>query len=117
MRNTITLVTAVLMMALLAWGQGSTGQINGTIRDSSGLSIPSASVKATQTGTGLVRTVPSGADGSFTLQNLPVGPYMLEVTKEGFAKYLQTGIVLQGTYCALAGNPSRDERAEKRRAN
>jgi len=29
------------------------------------------------------------------LTNLPVGPYQLEVTKEGFTKYVQSGIVLQ----------------------
>ena len=37
----------------------------------------------------------SGADGGYVLSNLPVGPYLLEVTKEGFTKYAQSGIVLQ----------------------
>jgi len=78
------------------WAQAiSTSQINGTVQDSSGLAVPGAEVKATQTATGLVRTVTSGADGSFVLPNLPVGPYQLEVTKEGFSKYVQGGIVLQ----------------------
>ncbi len=81
-------------MTQLAWGQGSTGQISGTIRDATGLAIPSAQIKATQSATGLVRSGDSGPDGSFTFQNLPVGPYQLEVTKAGFAKYVQTGIVL-----------------------
>jgi hypothetical protein len=57
--------------------------------------VPGAEVKATQTATGLVRTVTSGADGSYVLPNLPIGPYQLEVSKEGFSKYLQAGIVLQ----------------------
>ena len=29
------------------------------------------------------------------LTNLPLGPYQVEVTKEGFTKYVQSGIVLQ----------------------
>ena len=29
------------------------------------------------------------------LPNLPIGPYQLEISKEGFNKYVQTGIVLQ----------------------
>ena len=29
------------------------------------------------------------------LPNLPIGPYQIEVTKEGFSRYVQTGIVLQ----------------------
>ena len=95
MRKAISVGTLGLLMTLLAWGQGSTGQITGTIRDASGLAIPAADVKATQTATGLVRTGSSGPEGTFVLQNLPVGPYLLEVTKEGFTKYIQTGIVLQ----------------------
>jgi hypothetical protein len=103
MRNAIASITAGVLLTVLAWGQGSTAQISGIIRDTSGLAIPSADVRATQTGTGLVRTVSSGPDGGFTVQNLPVGPYMVEVTKAGFAKYVQTGIVLQ-----VDSNPTLD---------
>ena len=89
-------VLFVLFMACAAvWGQGSTAQINGTVRDSSGLAITDAQVKVTQTATGLVRTTTSGTDGAFIFANLPIGPYALEVTKDGFSKYVQSGIVLQ----------------------
>ena len=43
----------------------------------------------------LVRTTTSAADGSYVLTNLPIGPYTLEVSKDGFTKYVQSGIVLQ----------------------
>src|SRR5580692_3562572 len=76
------------------WGQAATGQITGTIRDASGLAVPAAEVKATQTATGVSRTVTTGAQGDYTLANLPIGPYQVEVTKEGFNKYVQTGITL-----------------------
>ena len=72
-----------------------TAQINGTIKDSTGLAVPGATIKATQTATGVVRTAESGADGGYVLPNLPVGPYLLEVSKEGFSTFAQTGIVLQ----------------------
>src|SRR5258708_23698853 len=74
---------------------GQTSQINGIIRDSSGSVVPGAAVKATQTATGVVRTTNSASDGSYVLPNLPVGPYLLEVTRDGFNKYAQTGIVLE----------------------
>ena len=77
-----------------AWGQ-ATAQIHGTVQDSSGSAVPGAAVKATQTETGISRAVTSGADGGYVLTNLPVGPYQLEVTKEGFTKTVQSGIVLQ----------------------
>ncbi len=73
----------------------STSQISGTVQDSSGSAVPAAEVKAVQTATGAARSVTSGPDGSYVLTNLPVGPYQLEVSKEGFTKYVQSGIVLQ----------------------
>src|SRR5271156_4815314 len=86
----------------LAWGQGvSTSQIKGTVVDQTGLAIPGAEVKLTQTETGLVRTTTADAEGAYLLTNLPVGPYQLEVTKQGFSQYLQTGITLQ-----VASNPT-----------
>ena len=76
------------------WGQ-STAQIHGTVRDSSGSVVPGAEVKATQTNTGVVRSTTSEADGSYVLPALPVGPYRLEIAKDGFTKAVQSGIVLQ----------------------
>src|ERR1700730_18229422 len=73
----------------------STSQINGNVQDATGLAVPGAEVKATQTETGLARTAISGADGSYILTSLPVGPYQLEVSKEGFSRYSRSGIVLQ----------------------
>src|ERR1700732_2765910 len=92
--STITkFVLGVLLTSAAIWAQ--TSQINGTIKDSSGLAIPGAAVKVTQTATGVTRTTTSGPEGGYVLTNLPVGPYLLEVTKEGFNKYVQSGIVLE----------------------
>jgi carboxypeptidase family protein len=92
--STITrFVFGCLLTCAAAWGQ--TAQIAGIVKDSSGSSIPGAAVKVTQTATGVVRTTNSGADGGYVLPNLPIGPYLLEVTKDGFTKYVQSGIVLQ----------------------
>ena len=86
----------LLFITSLVWGQGvATSQIDGVVRDSTGLAVSGAEIKATQTATGLVRTAVSGTDGSYVLTNLPIGPYSIEVSKEGFNKYVQSGIVLQ----------------------
>src|SRR5581483_9916288 len=90
----VTLLSIGFLLSL-AIAQAQTAQLNGTIRDASGSAIPSAAIKATQTATGVVRTTVSGADGSYLLPNLPIGPYLLEVTKDGFTKYAQAGIVLE----------------------
>ena len=87
-------LAALTLLGVPAFSQ-STAQMSGTIRDAAGLAVPSAEVKATQTATGLVRTASSDGDGAYILTNLPIGPYMLEVSKDGFTKYVQSGIVLQ----------------------
>src|SRR5581483_4429721 len=85
---------ALFFASVVLWGQGSTAQISGTIQDSLGAAVPGAEVKFTQTATGAVRTVTSGPDGAYVVANLPVGPYQLAVAKEGFTRYVQSGIVL-----------------------
>jgi hypothetical protein len=92
---------SLLMFALLCsagaavvWGQ-ATAQIHGTILDASGAAVPGAAVKVTQTNTGLSRTATSEPDGGYVLAGLPLGPYRLEVTKEGFSTAVQSGVVLE----------------------
>src|SRR6516164_8427685 len=92
--RTITLSVPCVFLAC-ASALAQTSQINGAVRDASGLGIPGAAIKATQTATGIVRSTSSGSDGSYVLPNLPIGPYVLEVAKEGFSRYVQSGIVLQ----------------------
>src|SRR5690349_15481660 len=94
LRSTLYLYAVALLSAACIWGQ-ATSQIQGVIVDPAGAAIPNAEVKATQTDTGLVRTATSADDGAYVLSNLPIGPYRLEVSKQGFSTYVQTGIVLQ----------------------
>src|SRR5437870_10576608 len=64
-----------LILALgygLAWAQ-ATAQVSGTVTDQSGARLPGAEVTATQTETGLVRSVISNETGSYALPSLPTG--------------------------------------------
>src|SRR5688572_7630295 len=76
------------------WGQAA-AQITGTVRDQSGAVLPGVEVTATQTETGISRMTVSNETGSYTLPNLPLGPYRLEASLPGFRTFVQTGIVLQ----------------------
>ena len=100
LRSKLYLVVSLLVLGTCLWGQ-ATSQIQGVIVDPAGAAIPGAEIKATQTDTGLVRTATSSTDGTYVLTNLPIGPYRLDVTKQGFKTYAQTGIVLQ-----VASNPT-----------
>jgi Carboxypeptidase regulatory-like domain len=76
------------------WAQ-DTAQISGTVTDSSGAVLPGVELTATQTATGLIRTVVTNETGTYALTNLPIGPYKLEAVLPGFRTFSQTGIVLQ----------------------
>src|ERR1700688_2827788 len=83
-------------LGIVAWSQAvSASQIQGTVQDASGLVVPGATIKATETDTGAVRNAISEADGHYVLPSLPVGPYTVEVSRQGFTTFVQTGIVLQ----------------------
>jgi hypothetical protein len=73
----------------------STDQVSGVVTDSTGAVLPGALVKITNTDHDTVRTTVSKDDGSYVFPNLAIGPYKLEVTKEGFQSLVQSGIVLQ----------------------
>jgi hypothetical protein len=98
MRIAGSLLASFLLTACAAplWGQAvANAQLSGSVVDSTGAAVPGAKVTATQNATGQVRTTFSGTDGAYTLPNLPVGPYQIEVQAKGFTTYLQTGIHLE----------------------
>jgi hypothetical protein len=89
-----TAVLAVCVCALSGNAQVSTASLNGSVLDSSGARVPGAKIVVTQTETNFSTETESGTDGSFRFPTIPVGPYVLTVTKERFSKYEQSGIVL-----------------------
>ncbi|HTC34946.1 MAG TPA: TonB-dependent receptor [Bryobacteraceae bacterium] len=94
--STTLFVPVCLFFALgLALFAQSLSQISGTVKDASGSAIPGAQITVTQTDTGVTRTAESDSSGIYSLPSLPLGPYRMEVKKEGFAGYVQSGIVLQ----------------------
>ena len=94
MKYLLGFIFVCLCGAPMAFAQ-ATAQIHGTVQDMSGAAIAGATVRATQTDTAVSRTVTSEADGGFVLSNLPLGPYTVEITKEGFTTAVQQGIALQ----------------------
>src|SRR6188768_3860802 len=94
----------VWLLASVASAQAVAGsQLAGVIKDSSGGVLPGALVTIVKTDTAMTRTATTGVDGSFVFPNLPVGPYQLKVTMDGFNTLVQDGIVLQ-----VNSNPTLD---------
>ncbi len=88
-------VLFLLLGLVPANGQSvAVAEISGTIVDPSGAAIINAQVSMTDTDKQLIHSTVSGKSGSYTLPNLPVGPYRLEVKSPGFKDYVQSGLVL-----------------------
>ncbi|HVQ15130.1 MAG TPA: carboxypeptidase-like regulatory domain-containing protein, partial [Vicinamibacterales bacterium] len=88
-------IGVVSSLGILNAAAQTTAQINGTVVDESGAALPGVTVAALHTGTGFRRDAVTDTTGSYTLANLPIGPYRLEASLTGFRTYVQTGIVLQ----------------------
>ncbi len=94
--KSIAVVVAVSFVSLPTGVMAqSTAQISGVVTDQSSAILPGVEVKVTQTDTGITRSAVTNETGSYTLPNLPIGPYRLEAALPGFRSYVRTGIVLQ----------------------
>jgi hypothetical protein len=89
-----------LLLALALWSmpllaQYNTASLGGTVLDTSGGSVPRATVTVENKNTGLAKTTTTGTDGAFLFPSLPVGNYRLTVELAGFTTYVQEGITLE----------------------
>src|ERR1035441_9230814 len=91
MSRMTTVLVLIFLSASAIFGQAvAIGSVSGTVSDQSGSSVPNATVKMTQTDRGTVHTGNTDAEGHYTFNDLPVGPYRLEVSANGFKGYAQT---------------------------
>jgi Carboxypeptidase regulatory-like domain/TonB-dependent Receptor Plug Domain len=73
-----------------------TGTISGNVMDSSGASVPGASVTLLNANSGFSRTAKSASDGRYEFLAVPIGEgYSVSVELQGFKHDVHTGIVLR----------------------
>lgn len=89
----LALLLAVLGIATSLFAQ-TTGSISGTVRDSQGLVVVDATVRVTNTETGVVSNTRSDTAGFFSVPALPVGHYEISFQKTGFSQYRKRGLVI-----------------------
>ena len=95
----LVLVAAMALFAsgVLAFGQGTSGSLTGQISDPSGAAVAAATVTLTNLGTNYKQTEKSDSTGVFLIRPIDPGSYSLEIEAAGFAKYVQTGIVVHAS--------------------
>ena len=89
------MLLAVLPATAFSQARLTGADLEGSVLDQSGAILTGVTVTVTHTGTGGTRTTVSNESGAYALPNLPLGPYRLEATLQGFNAFAQTGIVLQ----------------------
>jgi|CXWL01.1.fsa_nt_gi hypothetical protein len=84
------LATIVFVFCLSGFslGQGTTGSIEGTVKDPNGAIVPSVTVTVTSTGatTGFKATATTDGDGHFQISKVPPGTYTIVTEASGFKK-------------------------------
>ncbi len=79
------LLTAVIFIRLPGNAQSTFGSIRGTVQDTSGALIPSATVSVHSVDESFDRQATTGDSGEFVIENLKPGHYKVTVHHDGFA--------------------------------
>src|SRR4029450_11352844 len=77
------------------------GTIRGVVTDSSGATVPEATVTVKNINTGLTQSVKTSADGVYNALYLPTGDYTVTTEKPGFRKAETSGV---GVHVATVAN-------------
>src|SRR5262245_365111 len=90
-------VGGLLLLVLLcasAIAQTSRGTLTGIVTDSTNAVVAAATVRLTDTATGVTRQTTTNAAGIYRFDAVDLGTYNLSVQAKGFATQSQTGIAI-----------------------
>jgi hypothetical protein len=90
----LMVLTLALLLVPVLRAQSTGGRIRGTVTDPSGGAVVAAKVTLINEATNLTRDAETGANGEYLLIEVPVGSYEMDVTQQGFKKYVRKGIAL-----------------------
>jgi hypothetical protein len=88
------IVSALISQRLWAQGVGASGEIKGTVVDSSGAMMPRANIIATETAKGVRRVTSTDGSGSFLITSLEPASYDISVQMTGFATEIRTSVAV-----------------------
>lgn len=90
-----SVLTFFIAFSAMAFGQRTSGNIEGTVTDPNGAVVPNATVTAKATGTtaGFNQTVTADGSGYYQFAQVPVGTYTVSATGTGFKTSKQDIVV------------------------
>ncbi len=91
----VSILLAASASPARAQTRATTGDITGSVADSSHAVLPGATVTATNTATNLQRSAITETTGRYTIPALPPGTYSVKAEMTGFAPQERQGVTLQ----------------------
>ena len=88
------MLAALAIMTSTAAAQTATGQITGTVRDSTGAVMAGVKVVVTNQQTGLNRETKTGSNGDYVVPLLPAGVYLVTAEQTGFKTAILSDVSL-----------------------
>src|ERR1700736_2808894 len=80
----VVLLAVIASYSIGASAQAISGNLVGTVLDSSSAVVTNATVAATKIDTGVTTTTTTNSTGAYHFENLPVGTYKITTTNRGF---------------------------------
>ena len=95
--------SGVLVVAALIWavtpvvvqGQNVYGSMSGIVSDTSGASIPSATVTLTNLDNNQKQQITTNTSGSYSFVNIVPGRYKIQAEKSGFKSFVREPIIVE----------------------
>ncbi|MDQ3906972.1 MAG: TonB-dependent receptor, partial [Acidobacteriota bacterium] len=101
----VKILVSVVLAALLTAGwilpssalaqTANTGVITGVVQNEKGEVVPGATVRAVNVGTNATREATTSGEGVYEIAQLPPGNYRVEVTAQGFSKFVQDNVAVE----------------------
>src|SRR5712692_7060634 len=94
MRVLLSAALLVLLASSSVKAENVYAKIRGIVTNATGAVLPDVQIIATNTATGVSKTVTSQASGIYEFLQLPIGPYTVSATKQGFKTFKSTEFTL-----------------------
>jgi hypothetical protein len=88
-----SLVAMLFCLTGIAFGQETTGEIRGTVKDQAGAVVPNVTVTITGVSVGFKRTIQTDENGAYNARQVPPGNYSVSTAAtSGFAEQVKDGV-------------------------
>ena len=103
------LVVSVLLTPTVGFAQAISGNVVGTVMDSTGAAVAGADVTGINTATGISANAKTNNTGQYRFDNLPIGSYRFTVKASRFSHHYRIGRrgIESNRYCQCDLDPGR----------